>query len=81
MKAVFYIKINQKMTKVREEEAPADILDPHLQVLGWVMLSFGMQPPIARLVKFQKIQTILEDYMMFVFDADSYVPPQSIGGL
>lgn len=75
MKALFYIKKNNKTEKVNEEELPSFVDVDTAQVSGIVSVSFSQNmKPTPRVVQFKRIITSLEDTVVFLYDMDTDFP-------
>lgn len=75
MKALFYLKMNGKLKKVREEEMPADFPKDAKFVMGVIAISFDLDSNLRpKCVKFLRVATPLDDEAMFMYDVDA--PPK-----
>ena len=69
MRAIFFMKLNNKTTKVREEEMPVGA-----EKSQWTFGLVSMNGSLPEMVKFHRVATSLEDTAMFLFDCDTYIP-------
>ena len=72
MRAVFFLKVNGKTKKVKEEEMPDNFDPKSVTVMGLVALNNTPQ-----FVAFKRIDAPgIDDTSMFMFDADTYEYPK-----
>lgn len=84
MKSVFYIKLNNKIQKIREETMPPDCPTNVAEIRVLMSFSFGdtLTRSAPRFVSFKRIVTeSLDGVIMFMFDADSMPVVHNPGGI